>query len=190
MNQGPKILVGMPSLGTVRVETMTSLYYMLSSTKAQYIIYTPVSCYLHESRNDVFRHALKLDAEYVLFVDSDMVFPEDALNKLIARDKEIIGVNYNYRAYPIRAITVLDKDVPDSLTDPFPVRVAGTGFLLIKTKILKLLPEPWFHFNPSHSDGTPLTGEDPWFCNVARAHGINVWVDPTIKMGHIGTVVF
>lgn len=190
MSELTKILVGIPSLGTTRVETMTSLYYMLSNTKAQFIIYTPISCYLHESRNDVFRQAIKLDAEYILFIDSDMVFPEDALTKLISRDKDIIGVNYNYRQYPLRAITVLERDVPDSLTEPFPVRVAGTGFLLIKTKILKLLPEPWFHFSPSYSDGTPMTGEDPWFCNVARAHGIDVWVEPTIQMGHIGTVMF
>lgn len=189
MSEPTKILVGIPSLGTMRVETATSLYYMLSNTHAQYIIYTPISCYLHESRNDVIRQSIRLEAEYVLFIDSDMSFPENALTTLMSRGKDIIGVNYNYRQYPVRSITVLDPTYPDSLTEPFMVRVAGTGFLLIRTAIFKNLPEPWFHFNPS-STTDPLTGEDVWFCNLARAHNLDIWVDPTIQIGHIGTVTF
>ena len=29
-------------------------------------------------------------------------------------------------------------------------------------------------------------GEDYTFCDRARAHGFTVWIDPTIKLGHMG----
>jgi hypothetical protein len=184
-----KIMIGLPSLGTIRVETTVALCYMLANSSTHYILYTPVSCYIHESRNDIIRQAIKYDAKYVLFVDSDMIFPENALDTLVSRDVDIIGVNYNYKTYPSRFVTILDKTIPDSITEPFKCLVAGTGFMLIKTEIFKKLPEPWFFFNPSTTT-SEMMGEDVWFCNLARINDFDIWVDPTIKVGHIGTVIF
>jgi hypothetical protein len=118
-----------------------------------------------------------------------MIFPENALSMLLSRKVDVIGVNYNYRKLPIRSVTILDQSIPDSLTEPFQCLVAGTGFMLIKTEIFKKLPEPWFFFNSSTTT-SEMTGEDVWFCNLARVHNFDVWVDPTIKVGHVGTAVF
>lgn len=203
----PKIVVGMPTGGFVRVETVYHLVCMLAETPCQYQMSNPVSCYIHMNRTDVVKHALAIEAEYVLFIDPDMTFPSDALKKLLALNKDIASVTYNFRKHPICSVVKLlpeyDADYQDvepgtqapipleKIRSPFRCGAAGTGFMLIKTNVFKKLPQPWFFFEYEDEEiGKPPVGEDVWFCNKAREIGYEVWIDPSIKMGHIGTVIF
>jgi GT2 family glycosyltransferase len=197
----------MPSTGFARIETVYHLVCMLAETPCQYQMSNPVSCYVHMNRIDVVKHALAIEAEYILFVDTDMTFPSDALNKLLALNKDIASVTYNFRRQPLCSVVKLleeyDEDYQDveigteqpipleKIKNPFRVGAAGTGFMLIKTEVFKNLPHPWFFFDfEDESIGKPPIGEDIWFCNKAREKGYEIWVDPSIKVGHIGTVVF
>ena len=65
----------------------------------------------------------------------------------------------------------------------------GTGFLLINLDIFKKLKEPWF-FWKTNEQGEVVEGEDYWFCRIAKEAGFEVWVDLTIKVGHIGDYIF
>ena len=61
----------------------------------------------------------------------------------------------------------------------------GTGFMLIKTKVFDKLKKPYF-VAWEDEDGNHHT-EDIEFCINARKAGFDVWISPTIKIGHIGT---
>ncbi len=69
----------------------------------------------------------------------------------------------------------------------------GTGLLLIDlnvfTSTLRKLKEPWFLFG-RNKEGEVAIGEDQWFCGTARDAGYKVWIDPTIRVGHIGEYTF
>ena len=58
----------------------------------------------------------------------------------------------------------------------------GFGAVLIKAEVLKAIPRPWFF-------GMEGTGEDVSFCYKARKAGFEVWMDTSIKLGHLGAQV-
>lgn len=205
MSEYKKVVISVPSGGFVRVETMASLVHMLAETPIQYGMHTPMSCYIHLNREKSVEYALQVDADYILFVDGDMTFPTDAANKLLALNVDIAGASYNYREAPRRSIVKLDEmydaeyTVPDSVTErpiplnmiphPFRCAHAGTGFMLIKMDVFKAIPRPWFFFEPDIDEKGPV-GEDVWFCELARKNGFDIWIEPSIQMGHIGSVIF
>lgn len=195
-----KITIGLPSTGTIRIETAKSLTTLVSSTKdVLFYLDTPTACYIHQNREDIIINALKMKADYVLFIDSDMAFPPDSLIRLLKHHVDIIGVNYNYRGLPIKSVVKLDPECladheivyvhKNTDTEKFKCRAVGSGFLLIRTGVFKKVPQPWFFFRPSsHPKGG--IGEDVWFCDRAREQGYDVWCDPTIQVKHIGTAVY
>ena len=53
---------------------------------------------------------------------------------------------------------------------------------MIKTDVLRKTPKPWFF-------GMEQTGEDVAFCTKAKKHGATVWMDTSIKLGHLGASI-
>jgi hypothetical protein len=58
------------------------------------------SSLLPESRNRLVAEALNWDADYMLWMDADHVFPCDALLRLLGRSKLVVGFNYARRHTP------------------------------------------------------------------------------------------
>lgn len=145
------------------------------------------SCDISASRTWLVRTAREKGATHLLFVDSDMLFPTDTLERLLAHDKDIIGVEYNKRKFPLETVTAYFPDQPPKSDEPYKVGVAGTGVMLIKLSLFDNpnLDKNWFSFG-RNAKGENVIGEDGWFCNVARDAGYDVWVDPTIKVLHLG----
>jgi hypothetical protein len=187
-----KILLGIPSMGTIRVETMVSIISIMNqNSNIEFGMACPMGPYLHMSREVILEQGVTGGFDYVLFIDTDMTFPIDALNVLLSRDKDIIGVNYRYKEEePSRYTTQIFSDIPDSLIEPFKAKGLATGFLLIKVSILQNIKKPWFFYEYRPSDTNPWMGEDFWFCNQAMKAGFDLWCDPTVKMGHIGMKVY
>lgn len=104
-----KVAIGVPSMGDVRIETTMSLMAMVGSSPNVFFHLIPkVGCYIHMNRDNIVLDAQKEKAEYLLMVDADMDFAPDSLMKLIARNKLIIGADYNFKWTPPRSITTLN----------------------------------------------------------------------------------
>ena len=186
----PKVIVGIPSMGMIRIETMVSLVEMLSTSPVEYSLYTPISCYVHMNREEIVKMALKSGAEYILFVDTDMKFPRDTLNTLMALDVDIVGALYNQRKIPPTSVVIqLNPPIEKLPKEPIKVRAVGTGLMLVKIDVFKQMKQPWFFFVPE-LDGQKAIGEDVYFCDKARGMGYDVWVDPRPIVGHIGEAIF
>ncbi len=52
------------------------------------------------------------------------------------------------------------------------------------------MPRPGFWLEADVPGESEHMSEDVWFCRKARSLGYEVWVDPTIVVGHIGVKVF
>ena len=133
------------------------------------------------------KHAIQAGATHILFVDADMIFPYEIIPTLLAHKKEIVGVEYKKREFPI-------KWLYEPLTErtenaPYKAKYVGTGILLIDLSVFKKFETAWFRF-VRNEEGELVTGEDVWFCNEARRAGYDIWIDPTIKIGHVGEYIF
>lgn len=150
------------------------------------------------------RHRLVVEAQeagasHLLFIDSDMRFPKDALFRLLAHGEEFVAVNYPTRRPPIipTAATADEQHIflesarsaqPDMLLE---VGRCGFGFALIRLPVFEKVAKPWFAFGYAHQNET-FIGEDVVFCRKARAKGVKVMIDPNLsrEIQHTGALDF
>ena len=174
-----KVIIALPCSGTITAECTYSLLNMVNGLDyVQPVIH--MSCDLAGSRTWLVKKARELGGTHILFVDDDMCFPADTLTKLLTHDKDIVGVEYNYRKLPLTNVAVPLGDRSD---EPYKCVSIGTGMALIKLPVFEKLPEPWFAFEKGESD-------DMYFCRNAMYAGYEVWCDPTIGVKHVGTYLF
>lgn len=195
-----KLCVGIPNTGVIKTETVYStimaMFHTVMKANCGIHLILPVSCYLTENREHCANEALEVGASHLMFIDSDMSFPEDGILTLASRDKYVIGANYNMRTMRGSTVKILGEDgqfvaVPgDQLPkQPFKCGAVATGFMLINTIVFKQLEKPWFFFTYNATrDATE--GEDVYFCRKLREKGIDIWCDPTIPVGHIGDFTY
>jgi len=137
------------------------------------------------ARGKIVEMAIEQGATHVLFVDSDMQFPEDALERLLAHNLDIVGVEYNKRCLPL---TPVQKPLDTPSDTLYKCEYVGTGLMLINLKVFKKIPQPWFNFGRKGTE--VVIGEDVWFCNTARDAGFDVWCDPTLEVKHLGDYAY
>lgn len=138
------------------------------------------------------RRALAWGADYLLFLDSDHVFPPDSLIRLMARDQALIGCNYPTRrqgrptAYAFDKSPVATTKAKVEQDEVEAVAGIGLGLCLVKAPVFAAVKQPWFQTRISE-DGDVACGEDAHFCNRVRAAGIPVLVDHALswRIGHV-----
>lgn len=191
MKSKAKVIVGLPCNEMMKSKTAHAIGCLCIQNPEIIDFLMIQSCDIASSRMWLVKEAKKLGATHLLFVDSDMVFPASTLKTLLSRDKDIIGVEYNKRQFPLQTVTAYMPDVEKSETEPFKVGVAGTGVMLIKLDIFDnpKMDKNWFSFG-RNAEGKNVIGEDGWFCNTARDAGYDVWVDPSIKVWHAGEYLY
>lgn len=147
-----------------------------------------VGSLIYDSRNKLAKQAIEVGADYVLWLDSDMIFQPDTLEKLMEDDVDIVSGLYFRRVAPFTPVLFKEltetswkgyDDYPPSL---FEVQGVGFGCVLMKTEVLLDIATKygnWF---------TPVNGygEDLSFCLRAKTMGYKMFCDPEVKLGHVG----
>ena len=141
--------------------------------------------------------AQAVGAEYMLWLDSDMVFPATTAMRLLAHNEPIVAANYVRRQLPAKGVAYETIDewehpLPFEPQDKLvPVEGIGMGCMLVKTSILDLIPKPWFEFHWTEASNDYL-GEDMDFCQKIAKAGYTVKVDTqlSMEMRHFGTWAF
>lgn len=198
-NKQPRIFIGVPvsDSGAMNAYTAHAIGAAIISADglvADFILRQ--SCDIVSNRTYLVNAALDTDATHLLFIDCDMTFPHDIIKTLLAHKKEIVGVEYNMRKFPLEGV---QKPLTEaSKTELYKAKFAGMGVMLIDLSIFR---DPkfgidkdgkqsaWFNFGRD-SQGQLVYGEDGWFCNVARDAGYDTWVDPLPRIGHLGLYSF
>src|SRR6185436_14453639 len=96
-----KLAIAIPTTGSIKTNTFTSVVKMLKRAPFEWIVITQTSSVLHESRNILVNRAIKEGCSHLLFIDSDMFFEPDSLERLLSRDKDIVGAIYNTKQLPL-----------------------------------------------------------------------------------------
>ena len=235
----PTVMVGTPMYGGVAfMEYIDSLMRNVGYLKEHGIEcrwqFMNKEALITRARNEIARYFLEETRDdYLMFIDADIWFPTDAIHRLIKADKDIIVGIYpkkfffweRIREAALRGEKDIEKfgcsyvlnTVEDSgdgviLDNEGLVEVlhGGTGFMLIKRKVLKdlkykvptyrtsliqdngqfLAPLTREYFGTSITELGMLLSEDYHFCELWKKEGGKIYADPTIELRHVGQHTF
>jgi len=144
------------------------------------------------------RIAMEFDPHctHILWIDSDMTFPANGLQRLLAHDKDIVGAFYNKRTPPYNTVGHLLVPADVSKGGIHRADIMPHGFVLAKREVYERIQSPWYSESydpamatPEDPDGT--VGEDVSFSRKVLAGGIEMWCDAdlTFEVGHVGEIV-
>lgn len=193
-----KVFVAIPSLDTVPALFCQSL--ALLQRAGDTIVGFQVGSLVYNARNELARQAIKSEADWVLWLDSDMVFEPDLLKKMLKVCEEndidfLTGLCFRRKPpYTPCLFDRLDKmEHGASYTTIMSVpegrfKVGGCGFagVLMSTDVLLSVAA---RFGGRMFDPLEGFGEDVSFCWRARQCGYEIWCDSDIELGHIGSMV-
>lgn len=142
----------------------------------------------------------QVDYDYQVWIDSDMVWTGADVLSLLKLDKPIVSGCYlmaNNQEFPIvetldwnhlyesGSFKFLNRETLAAKTAPFTASYVGFGFIAIKNGVMESMEYPWFR--PKFVDNgnfCEFTAEDVGFCWEAADRGHEIWVDPSIRVGH------
>lgn len=191
-----RILIAIPSMDSVPVGFCMSLATL---NKIDECVVSNVSgSLIYDARNKLATQAIKLEADYVMWFDSDMIFKPDTLERLMKdldEGRDIVSGLYFRRAAPFTpvAFSKIDcssdackfEDWKGELSGIHEVEGVGFGCVLMKSDVLlECLSKYGTCFSPIAS-----VGEDLSFCWRARELGYKIYLDADIKCGHVGHLI-
>ena len=160
------------------------------------------SALLAESRNVLVKGLIEQGCDYVVFLDTDMRFPQTLLNDLMRHELPVVAANCAKRRRPISATARKENPADPSKLDavwPDPdkkegieqVHVVGTAVMCIKTDVFFQIEYPWFH-TPWHPDDQRLVGEDLYFCAQLKKAGVGLYIDHAVSwaVSHVGQYAY
>jgi hypothetical protein len=186
-----KIAIGIPTNRHVRPLTVFSLLELVAQSPGftfNFIVETE-GITVEDNRNQVVEKAIANKDDYLLFIDDDMIFPPDTLERLLAHGEKLVGT-MSYSRHE-RMPTVKLKGIQKALIPKkfFECSSVGTGVLLIDMSLFEEISAPWF-IMARYANGKVKLGEDVNFCEKAKAAGEKVWCDPSITIGHLGDKIY
>ena len=189
-----KTLIAVPCLDTVHTAFMVSLLKLNKPAGTEIAVSS--SSLVYDARHSLAHRAIQLGAGRILWLDSDMMFAPDLLERLSAdldQGLEFVSGLYFTRKAPVTPCvyeTCHDvggvptaapfTSIPDGL---FEAEGVGFGAVLMDTRLVCRVGQlPFF----------PMEGygEDLSFCRRARAAGAKIFCDSRVRVDHIGLSLF
>ena len=198
-----RTMILIPCMDMVNTAFMHSLLLLDKPQDVMYGIHK--GSLIYDSRNQLLEAAKENKADRLLWLDSDMEIPMDAMRKLsedLDAGYEIVSGLYHKRKSPYSPVIYkecrLDK-IGESLIpvanayldypkdEIFEVDAFGFGCVMMSMEaVRKVLGR--FGMMPFMPVGG--FGEDLSFCLRAREAGVKLWCDSRVKCGHIGYKTF
>lgn len=216
-----KVAICIPRYGDTKGEFTISLARLLVRSLSapveggplQIEIFSVASSDLPRSRTELLKQAIGWQARYALWLDTDHVFPPDALLRLLKHKLPVVGCNQPRRTDPTGPVAVRLDDkgemehvyTTQALAEAGAVEEVyhvGLALCLIDLHILHQVKAHvergvgWAQWEPFDRKTLPGTsarmGEDVSFFRELTDAGIKVHVDHGLswQVGHIGERVF
>lgn len=164
--------------------------YGRSYTDFNFIFVNPSRMSIDRMRNMTVKVALEQEADYVLFIDDDVLVPLDGLAKLLACNADVAGGKAVIRGYPFdwMVFSEIEQEGNDGLK-PFkelpkegiiPVGATGFCFTLIKVDVFRPMKAPYF------VTGLSWTEDIYFYLKAKQANPeLRAVVDCSVDCGHI-----
>ncbi len=197
-----RIVIGVPSHGDWKAGFGLALSQMCMATlkhgDKEVSVVGSIGSMLSRQRHELVMNAKAQNATHLLFLDSDIIFPDDALDQLLFWDKPVVGASYPTKTMPPMPTTrrwkndrwefVFTNKKSDGIekVDRLP-----TGCLLIEMGVFEELRQPWFEF-PWCGEEDNYQGEDWTFCERVEEAGIEMYLDHNLtkEVIHVGNFFY
>lgn len=194
-----KTLIAVPCMDMIHTKFVQA-FERMAKPQGTTVAFIP-NTLIYEARNSIAQNAVKEGFDRVLWLDSDMDMPWNAmieLNKTMDTGKDFVTAMYYRRkppAYPVVCDEVEwkvhDNGVVETkahsytgypICEVFEIGGSGFGCCMTSAALLRDMVEKY---------GVPFTplmgmGEDLAFCWRARQHGWKLWCDSHVECGHVG----
>lgn len=188
-----KVLIAVPCMDQVPAQFAQCLATLTKVESS--VVAFQIGSLVYTSRNNLAAIAIEQGADYIFWLDSDMMFAPDTLVRMFddLKHGDIVSGLYFRRVAPFTPVIYnkLDiddvgrctfeepKEIPDEV---FEIEGCGFGCVLMPTDIaMDVIAKYGAPFTPIGG-----TGEDLSFCWRARQLGYTFVCDPKIELGHVG----
>ena len=197
-----RVVVGIPTQGFTQAESLNCLFlfamhigiFQTQHPEFEFFFCPRGRMYVAMNRETIMQKALDLGADYVFFVDDDMIFEADIFEKLYRHKVDLVAALAFTRNPPHLAVMYKTEQGWDPImhreyytTDwirNYPrnklveVDAVGFGCVLINLNTVKNMETPYF----MSSTGT---GEDITFCINFKKSGGRIFMDTSTIIGHL-----
>lgn len=161
---------------------------------------------LTKVRNGIVKRFIDSNAEVLVFIDSDMVYEPQALEKLINAPFDVSVISYRAKSTNVRYLAETELEEGEVIGTYYDGETwlqttrAGTGLMAIKRRTIEALMLPHleyvdkgetYHaiFDFCLKDGQYM-GEDYTFCQRVVSAGGQIFILANAEVGHIGDAVY
>jgi hypothetical protein len=189
------LVIAIPARGTVRIEWAVNLKMLNPPVNTSFALRTMIGEQVDDARNGCVLDAREREAKYLMFIDDDVLIPNQGLRRMFDQmkqnpDWDLLSGIYVTKSDPVEPLVFTEGEVGGSwawtFNQTFPITGCGMGCCLIRMSAFEKVSEPWFKFvrtpqGKNHSE----EGEDLFFCRkLAEAGGV-MMADGGLLCGHI-----
>ena len=148
-------------------------------------LYMPI---VYQARQRCLEKALQFDYDYIMWIDSDIVFEPYNFKQLISHELDIVSGLYLCQKTPgiydiPQEYACVDENEKrfnrfeyEGTRELKEVRANGMGWMLVKKGVFESIEDPF--------DMSMKKGEDIIFQTKALEKGFKSYVDPSVVVGH------
>lgn len=216
---GKNLLIALPIYRSIEVGTFQSVIKFMVDFQSKArdwevgFDFHAGECPIGRCRNDLAHKFLEnREFTHILYIDSDIVFSFDQVEKLLSHDEDIVGGYYfkkcEGQAQPVcNRLSTVDEPNERGLVK---MKYMGTGFLRISRKVFEVMAQEmpeleyvcdsdnktlkhdfWRMGVVAGPDGKKRWLSEDWqFCQFALDLGFDVWADAQCILRHTGIVAF
>ncbi len=221
-NDGYRIAICIPVMdqcSTMFTRSLANLMHKCGQDRKSVSIHMQYGSNVTMQRDALAREALETSADFLMWLDSDMHFPSDTIDRLLNRKAKIVGAPYTTRVKPIRSTafkSAMDYDARlNRSVDGGIEKVAALGFgcVLIHREVFETMNKqdpnvmrkldvvdavvhdysdpPWFGVKYDSKYET-MMGEDIYFFEKASKAGFQAYADFELaqSIAHVGSKVY
>ena len=211
-NDGHRIAICIPvmdQVSTMFARSLANLMHKCGLDKKHISIHMSYGSNVISQRHSLAQEALSTTADFLLWLDSDITFPSDLIDRLLNRKAKLVGVPYTTRIRPIRSTafrSTMDYNARMNSSGGGTSgleRIAALGFgcVLIHRDVFEKMQSteyrskfdktepPWFGVK---FENDSVMGEDIYFFEKAADAGFQAYADFELakSISHIGSKAY
>jgi hypothetical protein len=199
---GPTFAIALPLIDEMVHRNFMVTFMLMAKPDFALLMprFTPgaMAANIAEVRNDLVMQSVGKYGAYshLIMLDTDQIYPSDCIEKFVehaAAGYKVVGTPV-HRSWPpfdpimLRGVQGAYTHVPSEECysgDMIDVDATGCGAIMYSTDIFYDVDYPWYQIRKDKEGAT--IGEDIGLCQKLKAAGHEIFVDTSIKIGHMVT---